>query len=317
MKKILITGINGFVGPHLVNELQNRNLSVYGLSRTGKSELKNDVVILKGDLLELKELYRTIDTLKPDAIFHLAAQSKPGYSFKEPQETFQANVIGTINLLEVVRGMMKSDTSYRPRIIIAGSSEEYGLAESHELPFVEASRFNPVNPYAISKVAQYYIAMQYVRAYHFDIVYPVLFSHVGPGQREGFIIPDVCKQIVAIEQGKKDPVLLTGDLSVSRDYSDVRDFARAYILLLEKGRTGERYNVCSGKPTRVSDIVEMLLSMAKVKIEHQMDPNRVRPIEMPVIYGSAQKFHELTGWKTEIALESMLRDTLDFWRQKN
>jgi GDP-4-dehydro-6-deoxy-D-mannose reductase len=273
------------------------------------------VVILKGDLLELTELYKTIDTLKPDAIFHLAAQSKPGYSFKEPQETFESNVIGTINLLEVVRGMMRGIEGYRPRIIIAGSSEEYGLVDKNQLPLVETSPFNPVNPYAISKVAQYYLSMMYVRAYTMDIVYAVLFSHVGPGQKEGFIIPDVCKQIVEIEQGKKEPILSTGDLSVSRDYSDVRDFAKAYVLLLEKGKSGERYNICSGKATRVSEIVDSLISMAKVKIDHTIDPAKVRPTEMPILYGSGEKFRALTGWTPEIPLEQTLKDSLNSWRE--
>jgi GDP-4-dehydro-6-deoxy-D-mannose reductase len=314
MKKILITGINGFVGPHLVAELQKQGYSIYGLSRTGKSELKNDVVILKGDLLQLKELYLTINELKPDAIFHLAAQSKPGYSFKEPQETFQSNIIGTTNLFEVVRGMMNDDPSYRPRIIAAGTSEEYGLVTESDLPLIETSKFNPVNPYAISKVAQYYLSMMYIRAFKLDIVYAVLFSHVGPGQKEGFIIPDVCKQIVEIENGKKDPILTTGDLSVSRDYSDVRDFARAYILLLEKGKTGERYNICSGKPTQVSEIVDSLISMSHVKIEHKIDQSKIRPTEMPILYGSCKKFAELTGWKTEISLDKTLEDCLEWWR---
>lgn len=317
MKKILITGINGFVGPHLVRELQGKGYSVYGLSRTGKSELKNEVVILKGDLLDLKGLYATIGDLKPDAIFHLAAQSKPGYSFKEPQETFQSNVIGTINLFEVVRGMMNGVSEYRPRIVVAGSSEEYGLVSQEMLPLVEDAKFNPVNPYAISKVSQYYLSMMYVRAYNLDIVYPVMFSHVGPGQKEGFIIPDVCKQIVEIEQGKKEPILATGDLSVSRDYSDVRDFVKAYVLLLEKGETGQRYNICSGKPTKVAEIVDKLIGLSKTKIEHKVDPSKVRPAEMPILYGSPNKFQELTGWRTEISLDQTLADSLEWWRNKS
>lgn len=316
MKKILITGINGFVGPHLVGELQRvGGYSIYGLSRTGKSELKNDVVILKGDLVDKIGLFKLINELKPDAVFHLAAQSKPGLSFKEPEETFESNVDGTINLFESVRGLMNDDSSYRPRIIVAGSSEEYGLVNSTQLPLGETERFNPINPYAISKVAGYFLSMMYVRAYKFDIVYAVLFSHVGPGQKEGFIVPDVCKQIVEIEQGKKDPVLATGDLSVSRDYSDVRDFVRAYVLLLDKGKSGERYNICSGKPTRVADIVDRLVGMSKVKIEHTIDPSKVRPTEMPILYGSFEKFHALTGWKPEISLDTTLRDSLDWWRE--
>jgi len=316
MKKILITGINGFVGPHLVDELHNQGYSIFGLSRTGKGELKNEVVILKADLTDKIGLFKTVRELKPDAIFHLAAQSKPGYSFKEPEATFEANVGGTINLLECVRGLMNDDSSYHPRIIVAGSSEEYGLVSESQLPLMENECFNPVNPYAISKVAVYYLSMMYVRAYKLDIVYAVLFSHVGPGQKQGFIIPDVCKQIVEIEQRKKDPVLMTGDLSVFRDYSDVRDFVRAYVLLLDKGVTGERYNICSGHATKVSEIVDQLISLSTVKIVHSVDPLKVRPTEMPILYGSVEKFHSLTGWKTEIPLAQTLQDSLDWWRGK-
>ncbi len=316
MKKVLITGINGFVGPYLALELQKGDNSVYGLSREGKSEIKNDVVIVKGNLLDRVGLFKLLTDIKPDVIFHLAAQSKPGYSFKEPQETFESNVIGTINLLECVRGLKNDLANYNPRIMMAGTSEEYGLVNENDLPLKESSPFNPANPYAISKVSGYYLTKMYIRSFALDIVYMVLFSHMGPGQREGFIVPDVCKQIVEIEQGKKDPVLSTGTLSVYRDYTDVRDMVKGYVGLMEKGVRGERYNVCSGKAVQMEQLVDILLSLSKKKISHTVDRSRVRPTDMPILYGNYDKLRQLTGWAPEISLEQTLQDCLEWWRNQ-
>lgn len=316
MKKILITGINGFVGPYLVNELQKYDYSIFGLSREGKSDIKNDVVIVTGDLLDKVGIFKILTDVKPDIIFHLAAQSKPGYSFKEPQETFESNVIGTINLFECVRGLKNDLADYNPRVMMVGTSEEYGLVEKKDLPLVESSRFNPANPYAISKLSCYFLSMMYVRAYKFDLIYLVPFSHIGPGQKEGFIVPDVCKQIVEIEQGKKEPVLSTGNLSVYRDYTDVRDMVKAYVALIEKGVGGERYNLCSGKAVQIEELVEILLSFSRKKIEHMIDQTKVRPTDMPILYGTYDKMHQLTGWAPEIPLKQTLQDSLDWWRSQ-
>jgi GDP-4-dehydro-6-deoxy-D-mannose reductase len=314
MSKVLITGINGFVGPYLALELQKSGHSIFGLSRSGKSELKNDVVIVAGDLLQKDGLFKLLTDVKPDVIFHLAAQSKPGYSFKEPEETFDSNVKGTLNLLESVRGLQNQNEGYKVRIMMAGTSEEYGLVKKVDLPLYETSPFNPINPYAISKLACYYLSMMYVRSYGFDIVYMVPFSHTGPGQKLGFIVPDVCKQIVEIERGTKDAILSTGDLSVYRDYTDVRDMVRGYVSLMEKGERGERYNLCTGKGIQIEQVVEILLSYSTKKIEHRIDASRIRPSEMPVLFGSSEKIFELTGWKAEIPLEQTLTDCLEWWR---
>jgi GDP-4-dehydro-6-deoxy-D-mannose reductase len=314
--KVLITGINGFVGPYLAVELQKGGHSIFGLSRTGDGELKNDVVIVQGDLLDKVGMFKLLADVKPDVIFHLAAQSKPGYSFKEPEETFDSNVKGTLNLLECIRGLKNQNGGYSPRIMMAGTSEEYGLVKKEDLPLKEDSPFNPINPYAISKLACYYLSMMYVRSYDFDLVYMVPFSHIGPGQKEGFIVPDVCKQIVEIERGKKEPVLATGNLSVFRDYTDVRDMVKGYALLMEKGLKGERHNLCSGHGVQIEEIVDKLLSYSTKQIKHTVDQNKIRPSEMPILYGDSSKIKNLCGWKAEIPLEQTLKDSLEWWRNK-
>lgn len=312
MKKVLITGINGFVAPYLVQELQNKDYSIFGLSRNGDGDLKNHVVMIKGDVTVKDSLYSTISDLKPDVIFHLAAQSKPFESFKKPEETFQVNTLGTLHLLDIADSLRKN--GYPLRLLIAGTAEEYGSVKATQLPVIEETCINPNNPYSTSKAAGYFLAKQYFKAYGLDIVYLSPFSHTGPGQKEGFLISDVCKQIVDIEKNGKDPVVKTGDLSAEKDYTDVRDVVRGYSLLIDKGVSGERYNICSGKSIQVNRIVDTLISLAKVPIRHMIDESKKRPTEIVVMRGSYEKIHDLTGWKPEIPLEQTLRECLDFWR---
>jgi GDP-4-dehydro-6-deoxy-D-mannose reductase len=314
MKKVLITGINGFVGFHLVKELQKFDYSIFGLSRTGTSPLKNELVIIKGDISEKEELYKVISEVKPDAIFHLAALTKPFESFKKPEETFQVNLLGTLHILDIVEGLSKK--GYPCKLLIAGSGEEYGVVTAKDLPVVEETPLHPNNPYSTSKAAGYFLATQYFKSYGLDIVYLSPFSHTGPGQKEGFLIPDVCKQIVEIERNGKEPVVRTGDLSAEKDYTDVRDVVRAYVQLLEKGESGERYNICSGKSIKVNSIVDSLVSMAKLPVKHVIDESKKRPSEVIVMRGSYEKLHSLTGWNPEISLDRTLSDCLADWRTR-
>ncbi len=313
MSKVLITGINGFVGVHLVAELQSKNWSVFGLSRDGDGELKNEVVLLKGDILDKDALYKTINEVKPDAIFHLAAQSKPFESFKKPEETINVNLIGTLHMLEIVESMHKKGHSCR--LMLVGSGEEYGSVVREKLPICEDTPLNPSNPYSISKAAGYFLARQYAKS-GLDVVYLSPFSHIGVGQGVGFLIPDVCKQIVDIEHGEKDPVVVTGDLSAEKDFCDVRDVVCGYLALLEKGDRGERYNICSGVSVRVGSLVEALLAKSHVKIEHKIDENRKRIGEVVVMRGDNAKIRKTTGWDCKIPIDTTLNDCLNWWRDK-
>ena len=311
MKTVLITGSEGFVGQYLWKELESNGYQVYGTTLlVPEAGLVNNVFVC--DIEKQDHLSELISKIRPDIIVHLAGQAKPGLSYKIPQKTFSVNTIGTINLFEAIKNI----SGYTPRIIMIGSSEEYGNVSVKNLPVSERTSVNPTNPYSISKTANWFLSREYVRAFNFDIVYVTPFNHTGPGQSLGFITTDVSSQIVEIEQGKKKPIVLTGDLSSKRDICDVRDVVRGYRLLIEKGRSGERYIICSGESVLVRDIVDKLISFSKVKIELRLDPSRIRPLDAPNMYGSHEKITGETGWTPEIPLEKTLEDILE-WRRAN
>ena len=312
MKEALITGSEGFAGQHLYRELKENDFTVSGTTLLIPDSGLPDR-IYQCDILNKEQLFSLIQRLHPDIIFHLAAQPKPGLSFDKPQLTFEINTIGTVNLLEVVRSL----PGYRPRIFVIGTADEHGPLRSDQLPIAEDSPLNPINPYSISKVANWHLVREYVRSFDFDIIYPTPLPHTGPGQGTGFIAPDVASQIVAIERGEREAVVYTGDLSSERDFTDVRDVVHAYRLLIDKGVSEERYIICSGKSTPVKRIVEILLDFAKMKIRHEIDPQRNRPSDTPVLYGSHAKLTQATGWKPEIPLEQTLSDLLDWYRAKD
>lgn len=316
MNKVLITGINGFVGHHLTRELRENGYDVIGFTRGSDDRKTLSVPMYEGDVLIADHLEEAVKKIRPDYIIHLAAQAKPGYSFSHAQETFEINVFGTLNVLSAVDIVKSKNDGYNPRILLIGTSEEYGDVKEDEMPLLETSVLRPTNPYAISKVACYHLGMQYVRTNKLDIVYAVPFSHIGPGQREGFLIPDVCKQIVEIEREEQEGVLITGPLEVERDYSDVRDVVRGYRLLLEKGVRGERYNLCQGKSVRVDFVVDSLIALSEVVIDHQIDESRRRPTELMKLYGSYQKIHDVCDWTPTITLDKTLYDALESARKK-
>lgn len=311
MKTILITGSEGFAGQHLWKELVENGYKVYGTAlNIPEGGLPKNV--FQCDIENESQIKSLIKKLKPDAIVHLAGQPKPGLSFFIPQKTFQVNTIGTLNLLEAIRSIEE----YHPRILLIGTSEEHGVVPIDELPITEETPFNPINPYAISKLANWLLAKEYYRSFNFNILYASPFTHTGPGQGKGFISPDTASQIVDIEEGKHKPVIYTGDLTSRRDISDVRDVVRAYRLLLEKGRIGERYIISSGLSHKVEDIVDTLISMSKVKIIRKIDPSLTRPTDIPDLVGSHDKITRDTGWEPEIPLEKTLQDLLDWYRTK-
>jgi len=311
MKKVLITGSEGFVGQHLWEELQSNGYEVYGtaLHQLEKGLPENVFVC---DIESQDQLHTLITKIMPDAIVHLAGQPKPGLSFDIPQKTVMVNTIGTVNLLEAVRAI----PNYRPRLILVGTSEEHGIVPQEDLPITENTSLNPINPYAISKVANWFFAKEYVRSFNFDIIYVTPFTHTGPGQMPGFLSPDIASQIVDIEKGRKKPVIYTGNLTVKRDIGDVRDFVRAYRLFLEKGISGERYLISTGKSVPVKEVADKIVALSKIEIKLEIDPARVRPNEVPELFGDHSKLSSATGWQPEILLEKTLQDILDWYREK-
>jgi len=315
-KKALITGIAGFVGSHLAELLLQKGYEVYGLcrprSKTDHIESIIDKLHLEdADLLDSHSLYTTISRIKPDYIFHLAAQSFVPTSWVSPSVTLEVNIIGSANLFEAAR-QAKIDSV----IQIACSSEEYGLVYPNEVPIKETNPLRPQSPYGVSKVAMDYLGYQYFCSYGMKIIRTRGFNHTGPRRGETFVTSNFAKQIALIEKGKQEPVIHVGNLEAERDWTDVRDMVRAYLLSVEKCDAGDVYNICTGKAVKIKDMLDMLLSMSKVKVEIKQDPSRMRPSEVPVLIGDNTKFVEKTGWKPEISFQQTMEDLLNYWRAR-
>jgi GDP-4-dehydro-6-deoxy-D-mannose reductase len=315
-KKVLITGIAGFVGSHLAELLLSKGYEVYGLCRPRSKTDHIESIINKlhledADLLDSHSLYTTISRIKPDYIFHLAAQSFVPTSWVSPSVTLEVNIVGSANLFEAVR-----QVSIDPIIQIACSSEEYGLVHPDELPIKETNPLRPQSPYAVSKVAMDYLGYQYFSSYKTKIIRTRGFNHTGPRRGDTFAESTFAKQIALIEKGKQNPVIHVGNLDASRDYTDVRDMVKGYLLAVEKCDPGDVYNICTGSTIKIGDMLKMLLSFSKVKVEIKEDPLRMRPSDVPVLIGDNSKFVAKTGWKAEIPFKKTMEDLLNYWRER-
>lgn len=312
----LITGAGGFVGGHLLTYLSTHSpdVALYGtlLSEAERRPALNALCQLHViDLRDEQGTHDLLAQLRPARIFHLAGQAFVPRSFEEPWETLEINIRGTLSILQAVHNL-KLDT----RLLIIGSAEVYGAAALDMLPLTEDAPFAPSSPYSVSKVGQDMLALQYNRAHHLYTVRVRPFNHIGPGQNTRFAVSDWAAQIAQAEAGLRAPVVEVGNLAAARDFTDVRDVVRAYALALESGRSGDVFNVCSGRAYTMQVIVEKLASLSMVPIEIRVAPERFRPVEIPILYGSYQRLHERTGWQPEIGLEQSLRDVLDEWRQR-
>jgi len=261
-------------------------------------------------LTDFKQVLSLIDKIKPDYIYHLAALTSPAESFTNATAVVLSNIGIEMNLLNAMKELGLTSS----RFLVVSSAEVYGLVTPPDLPIDEGTPLRPTNPYAVSKITQDYLGLQYILSCKFDVVIVRPFNHTGPGQAPNFAIPAFSKQIAMIEKGQQEPILKTGNLSAKRDFSDVRDIVKGYGLLMEKGITGEVYNIGSGKSHSTKELLDMLLSMSDKKIEIQQDPSKFRPIEVPDVYCDYTKLNSLTGWKPEIPIEKTLKDTLDYWR---
>lgn len=316
--RVLITGITGFAGSHLAEYILrgHPDVEVYGIVRW-RSRMENilsiqdKIELYEADLKDFVSVQACLAHVKPDRIFHLAAQSFVPTSWKCPAETFAINTMGQINLFEAVRSLNLS-----PRIHVAGSSEEYGQVNSDEVPMRETNPLRPLSPYAVSKVAQDLLGYQYYRSYGMRIVRTRGFNHTGPRRGEVFVTSSFAKQIAEIEAGKKEPVIHVGNLEAKRDFTDVRDMVEAYWLALEKGEDGEVYNIGSGIARSMREVLEALLSLSSVSVRVEIDPKRLRPSDVPILLSDSSKFMNLTGWKPMIPFSQTLSDLLDYWRER-
>jgi len=311
MKKYLVTGIGGFVAHHFLERLNGfgEKAEVLGLDLKILPEVKEysfenvKLNFVELNLLEYRALEIAMVSFSPDFIVHLASFSSVGKSWEMPLESFLNNTNIFLNIAEIVR-----HNKINCRILSVGSSEEYGNVKESEIPLKEDMLLHPGNPYAVARVSQEMLSKCYVDAYKLDIILTRSFNHIGARQRTDFAIPSFAKQISeGVKLGQKEIELVTGDISVIRDFVDVRDVVNAYFALLEKGKSGELYNVCSGKGHSLKDVIDLLAKIFGVKVITKTDPKRVRPIDNRIIIGSYDKIKEHTGWEPKFKLEESLK----------
>ena len=305
--KALITGINGFVGKYLSKYLVSNGYEIYG-TVIEEGVHMDDKKIYNMNLLDKQEVLKTIIDIKPDHIYHLAGQSAVGLSWKQPTLTMNVNVNGTINLLDSIR-----EADLDCKVLIIGSSDEYGPIKPEDCPIKEEYELNPSSPYAISKVAQENIAKLYAKVYGMKILMVRAFNHIGPMQSKNFVVSDFASRIADIEVGKES-VMKVGNLEAYRDFTDVRDIVRGYNMLMEKGHVGEVYNIGSGKPVKIQEILDILISLSTRQVKVELDEDKLRPSDVPVVECDNSKIRLHTGWQPKFDIRDTLRDTLDYWR---
>lgn len=309
----MITGIAGFVGSHMATELSAK-AEVWGTHLDGDvSNLDgiDGINLLKCDLIDSGRVRKVLDEVRPDVIVHLAAQSVPAHSVRNPADTLNTNIFSTLNIFESA-----AEACPGAVILNIGSCEEYGDTRPGTVPLVETAELRPTNPYAVSKVTQDMLGFQYWKSRGLKVLRCRPFNHFGPRQSPVFVASSFAKQIAEIEAGiKPDRVMRVGNLGAARDFLYVKDVVSAYLMLTEKGAYGEVYNVCSGVPTMIREIAHTLLSLANVKIEIIEDSTLIRASETMVVYGDAARLRSL-GWSPQCPLAEGLRSLLDFWRTK-
>lgn len=309
--KALVIGAGGFAGPYLVKALLQEGYDVLATKLSFENVEVPGCETADLNVTDARQVKEVLSSAQPDVVFHLAAASSVARSWKNIDKTFEINVNGCIHVLDAVRALEK-----KARILLIGSSEEYGFTAGAKMPVNEEAPIHPANPYAISKYSQTCLGRMYHRAFGTDVVMMRAFNHIGPGQPEGFVVPDFCRQIVQIERGQVPPVIRVGNLSAKRDFTDVRDIMHGYVLCSQHGRAGEVYNIGSGRSVAISEILNQLLSLSHVKISVEIDPSRLRPSDVPEVVADVSKITGDTGWRPRISLEQSLSETLEYWRNK-
>ncbi len=314
--KAFITGINGFVGSHLSEFLLGRGYDVSGLilekNKTEKiSGIIKDIHLFEGDVKDYGLLKDILEESNPEEVYHLAGLSHVQHSWKNELETYRVNFLGTYNLLEAIK-----ELGLKTKILIIGSSDEYGRVQPDHLPTGEEYPLMPLSPYGVSKACQELLALRYARSEGIDIVAVRAFNHTGPGQEPYFVCSDFAKQIAEAEKGLRAPKIYVGDLRSERDFTDVRDVVEAYNLLLKKGKSGEAYNVCSGKAFSIRWVLDRLLSFTDKVITIEEDTKKLRPVDITIRVGDNRKITETTGWHPVIPLEKTLEDLYKYWKGK-
>lgn len=318
MKKYLITGFSGFVSHHFLEYLDSleEKIQVQGIDINKPdfdyNSFKNiDCSFNKMDLLNKEDVDDIIYQFQPDYILHLASFSSVAFSWQNPVVSFTNNTNIFLNLLEQVKNL-----GLKCRILSVGSSEEYGNVNENDIPLKEDSKLNPVSPYAVARVSQELLSKVYVDGYDLDIALTRSFNHIGPRQKDIFVISSFVKKIVEIKHKNTETKIATGNLEIIRDFLDVRDVVRAYYEILQRGKKGEIYNICSGEGTSLNTIVTMISNILEIEIETLQDPSLVRPNDNKIIIGDNTKITSEIGWKPTISLDKSLRDIVKYWEKE-
>ncbi len=311
----LITGISGFVGSHLAEYLLAHTDwqvagTVYG-RLDNIAHLRERLALYPAELSRLEVVRFIVEETRPDYIFHLAAQPIPSLSHHDPWFTLENNIRAQLNVLEAA-AQLGQDC----RVLVVGSSEEYGAISPDDLPIDEDTPLRPTSPYAVSKVTQDLLGLQYWLSQQVQAVRVRPFNHIGPRQRRGFVAPDFASQIAEIEAGLRPPVMAVGALDVARDFSDVRDIVAGYYLALTAGQAGAVYNLGAGRAYSVRELLDTLIAASGATIEVVQDPKRTRPVDVPSIVADCTRIRQRTGWQPQIPFRQSLHDVLDYWREQ-
>jgi len=316
LKKIFITGINGFAGSHLAEHLlEETDAQIHGLvkpesSRENIADFQDKLQLHTGDLLDIQNLNNILTGVQPDQIYHLAAVANPEQTAGNPEESYRVNVLGQLNLLETV-----VELELAPRVLIVGSSAEYGSPPENMLPLDESAPLEPVNTYGTTKSVQDLMGHQYHVSEGLEVIRLRPFNHTGPRRPAEYVCSFFARQAVLIETGKKSPVIRTGDLQQTRDFTDVRDVVRAYRLALAEGEAGEVYNICSNEPRQLRDVLELILELSSLGREKiKIESSRKESAPGDEVYGTAEKFMSKTGWSARIPFRQTMQDLLKYWR---
>lgn len=311
--RILITGFSGFVGRYLIEECSHRvpDATLIGVSNHAPHHpISASLGAVHADLADAGRVREVIREARPDLVFHLAAQASVAASWADPAGTLATNAGGAVHLLEALRAEAPG-----ARLVLVGSGEQYGLVSPDENPIREEHCQQPINPYAVAKATQDLFGYQYFKAYGLPIVRVRPFNHFGPGQAPSYVIADFARQIALAEAGRRDRTLQVGNLAARRDFLAVEDVVRAYMAVAERGRAGQAYNVGSGQGRAIGEILDQLLSFARVPIAVQQDPERFRPIDAPLLVADTTRLREDTGWEPTTDFGEALSRTLDSWRE--
>lgn len=300
--RILITGDSGFVGHHALAAWPNASgLMAWGMARNGQEV----------SILDKATLCAALEDCKPDAVLHLAAQSFVPESFANPAHTLEVNLMGTLRLLEALKA-----TGFQGRMLQVGTADAYGLVPTTEMPIQESRLLQPRNPYAVSKAAAEALCYQWSQTEKFEVLMARPFNHIGEGQAANFAVSSFAKQLAEMSLGLRAPVLSVGNLEASRDFTDVHDVVRAYALLLEKGHSGEVYNICSGQAHSLQSVVDRLLKLSGVDVQIEIDRDKLRPAEQTQVWGSYEKINKHTGWRPEISIDTSLHNVYHHWKRE-